>query len=180
MARQNINIGASPNDGEGDTLRSAFDKVNDNFIEVYTAGPAGSNIVISGNVISSNTSNANIELSPNGDGKVVVKNSLIPDSNNLRYLGDANLRFRGAYIGTAGINSTGDIVTTGNITANNIQYTSGVFVGDLQGSVFADDSTVIVDGVNGTIPGYISIGTLQTIVAASADFDEFKTAVANL
>src|SRR6266850_7478913 len=31
MALQTINIGASPNDGAGDPLRTAFDKVNDNF-----------------------------------------------------------------------------------------------------------------------------------------------------
>ena len=35
MARQIINIGTSPNKGDGDKLRDAMDKVNDNFIEVY-------------------------------------------------------------------------------------------------------------------------------------------------
>ena len=33
MARQNINLGTDPKDGEGDKLRNADDKVNDNFIE---------------------------------------------------------------------------------------------------------------------------------------------------
>lgn len=36
MAKQTINIGTSANDGTGDQLRTAFDKVNDNFDEVYT------------------------------------------------------------------------------------------------------------------------------------------------
>ena len=35
MAKQIINIGASANDGNGDPLRNAFDKVNDNFNELY-------------------------------------------------------------------------------------------------------------------------------------------------
>lgn len=35
MARQNIGIGASANDGTGDTLRVGGDKINDNFIELY-------------------------------------------------------------------------------------------------------------------------------------------------
>ena len=35
MAKQTINIGASANDGTGDPLRNAFDKVNDNFNEIY-------------------------------------------------------------------------------------------------------------------------------------------------
>jgi len=35
MAKQVINIGASPNDGTGDFVRDAFDKTNDNFTELY-------------------------------------------------------------------------------------------------------------------------------------------------
>lgn len=35
MARQNIGIGTTANDGTGDTLRIAGDKINDNFVELY-------------------------------------------------------------------------------------------------------------------------------------------------
>ena len=35
MAKQTINIGTTANDGTGDPLRTAFDKVNDNFTELY-------------------------------------------------------------------------------------------------------------------------------------------------
>lgn len=35
MAKQAIGIGAAPNDGTGDTLRDAGDKINDNFTELY-------------------------------------------------------------------------------------------------------------------------------------------------
>lgn len=38
MAKQTINIGTVANDGTGDPLRSAFDKANDNFTELYGAG----------------------------------------------------------------------------------------------------------------------------------------------
>lgn len=37
MAKQTINLGTSANKGDGDPLRTAFDKVNDNFTELYTA-----------------------------------------------------------------------------------------------------------------------------------------------
>jgi hypothetical protein len=36
MAKQIIGIGTTANDGTGDTVRVAFDKVNDNFDEVYS------------------------------------------------------------------------------------------------------------------------------------------------
>jgi hypothetical protein len=35
MAKQVINIGTTANDGTGDPIRTAFDKVNDNFTELY-------------------------------------------------------------------------------------------------------------------------------------------------
>lgn len=37
MAKQVINIGSTANDGTGDPLRDAFDKINDNFTENYTS-----------------------------------------------------------------------------------------------------------------------------------------------
>jgi hypothetical protein len=35
MAKQNINVGSSANKGDGDPLRTAFQKVNQNFDELY-------------------------------------------------------------------------------------------------------------------------------------------------
>lgn len=36
MAKQIVNIGSAANDGTGDPLRTAFDKINDNFTELYS------------------------------------------------------------------------------------------------------------------------------------------------
>lgn len=40
MAKQNINIGTSANSRNGDPIRNAFDKVNQNFTEIYTLDSA--------------------------------------------------------------------------------------------------------------------------------------------
>lgn len=45
MAKQAINLGISPNDGTGDTIRSGGDKINDNFNEVYASIGNGTNIL---------------------------------------------------------------------------------------------------------------------------------------
>jgi hypothetical protein len=37
MAQQTIDVGATPNDGTGDPIRDAFEKVNVNFTELYSA-----------------------------------------------------------------------------------------------------------------------------------------------
>ena len=48
MAKQVINIGTTANDGTGDPLRSAFDKVNDNFTELYTDDTGDVDSIIAG------------------------------------------------------------------------------------------------------------------------------------
>lgn len=82
MAQQTINIGATANDGTGDQLRSAFDKVNDNFVEVYTelGGSTLSNIKLSGNTISTDDTNGNLTLDPNGSGTIVLANAVTASS----------------------------------------------------------------------------------------------------
>lgn len=57
MAKQTINIGSAANDGTGDPLRTAFDKINDNFNEVYAelGGDGGNDVSISGSTISTDT-----------------------------------------------------------------------------------------------------------------------------
>ena len=72
MAQQTINIGSSANDGTGDPLRTAFDKINDNFTELYGSSPFGTIISLSGNTISTNQSNADLVLRGNGTGGVVA------------------------------------------------------------------------------------------------------------
>jgi len=72
MTQQIINIGSSANDGTGDPLRTAFNKINTNFTELYNTGAAGANFDLSGNEIAATNSNGNVELVPNGSGKVVI------------------------------------------------------------------------------------------------------------
>ena len=48
MAKQNISTGSSANDGTGDTLRSAAEKINENFAELYTRLGGDSNDLSTG------------------------------------------------------------------------------------------------------------------------------------
>ena len=92
MAKQTINIGSSANDGTGDPLRTAFDKVNDNFNELYSATGAGSgqNISISGQSIISDNSNGNIQLDPNGTGEIVFLGNTSHGDSIKAQFGDAD------------------------------------------------------------------------------------------
>lgn len=47
MAKQVINIGQTANDRSGDPLRTAFEKINANFNELYSGGLNGASITTS-------------------------------------------------------------------------------------------------------------------------------------
>jgi len=99
MSQQIIDIGAAPNDGTGEPLRQAFEAVNDNFTEVYTAGPVGSNIQIANNTITTTTTNTNIVLKPNGIGVIQANASILPSVSNVYDIGSNSLRFDTIYAG---------------------------------------------------------------------------------
>ena len=71
MSQIIINTGNIANDGTGDPLRTAFNDVNNNFTQVFSAGPVGSNIAIANNTIQTTNTNGNLILATNGVGVVV-------------------------------------------------------------------------------------------------------------
>ena len=81
MAQQTLNIGTTANDGTGDTLRVAMDKVNDNFDEIYASPLFNNDITISGNEIRANRSNDDLVFAPSGTGSIVFPAIKINDNN---------------------------------------------------------------------------------------------------
>lgn len=156
MANQiTINIGAAANDGTGDPLRTAFNDVNLNFANVWSTGLPTSNIQFSDNRILTVNTNANLVLAPNGIGKVASNVDIVPNTANVFGLGSLTRRWNtvyGQYLDLSH-NATigGNLVVTGNLTAGNISYTSNVFVGDLEGSVFDGASSIVLDVIDSAI-----------------------------
>ena len=81
MAQQTLNIGSNANDGTGDTIRVAMDKVNDNFNELYASPLFSGNLSFSGNEISATRSNDDIVFVPAGTGSVTFPAIKINDNN---------------------------------------------------------------------------------------------------
>ena len=84
MSQQTINIGSAANDGTGDPLRTAFDKINDNFNEVYDklGGSSLSNITLTGSTITNTITNGDLTIDANGTGKVVIEGDLVVNGTN--------------------------------------------------------------------------------------------------
>jgi len=83
MPRQVINIGIVANDGTGDSIRIAGQKINNNFEELYAETAVDSYISFDGNNIISNASNADINIVPAGTGSVVLP-AITIDDNEIR------------------------------------------------------------------------------------------------
>jgi len=121
MAKQTVNLGSSANDGTGDPLRTAFDKINDNFDELYlySTAASGNNITITGNTIASDNTNGNITLDPNGTGDIVIATGaelqLTDHTDNAVVYSDAS----GNLTMSAGFTFDGtNVATTGSIDVN--------------------------------------------------------------
>ena len=158
MAQQSINIGASANDGAGDPLRTAFDKINDNFLELYTvsgAGP-GNNIAFSGNSIISEDSSGDITLDPNGTGRIVVATAAelrFTDhtDNAVAYVeSDGDMKF------SSSLTFDGSTLTAASITASDITD-NRVVVGGTSG-LLEDSANLTFDGTTLAVTGTVTVG----------------------
>jgi hypothetical protein len=132
MTQYVINIGALPNDGTGDPLRTAFNETNLNFNQIFAAGPVLSNVQIANNTILTTNTNGNLVLAPNGIGVVQSNVSIVPNTSNIRNLGSGTQRWSSLYIQYANISgnldlagtfSVADLSVSGNltVTGNTIQ-----------------------------------------------------------
>ena len=65
MSRITIDTGTAGNAATGDSLRTAFGKVNSNFAELYSGA------------ITTETTNANLTLSANGTGQIVINSDRV-------------------------------------------------------------------------------------------------------
>ena len=132
------------------------------------------NINIDGNI----TATGNINIGDGVEDNVIVggtiSSNLIPTTDTAFDLGSENFRwqnghFTGMFVDGnvyAGSLSVGDILAqdstvlydtnTSTLQVNNIE--SGSIIGNLKGSVFGDDSSILVDGINNTLnAGLITI-----------------------
>ena len=144
--QQIINYGAEPNDGTGDPLRDAFIKVDENFANLWAAGPVNTNVTITNNTISVTNTNGNLVLSPNGIGVIQTNNHVVPRTSGVYNLGSPTLTYRTAYIGTGGV------TTTGNVTADYFLGDGGL-LSNVVGSYSNVDVANFLPTYTGTLAG---------------------------
>jgi hypothetical protein len=117
VAKQTIGIGTSANDGTGDPLRDAFDKVNDNFNEVYSAFTFASN----------NATAAN---------NILIGNSTVNSVSNSTTVSISN--------STSEVTTTSGSILVGNSTVNSIANSSTIVVSNSTSSIAVSEGTIAV------------------------------------
>ena len=148
MAYQTVNTGSSANDGTGDQLRTAFDKINDNFSEVYTelGGTSLSNVSITANTISTDDTNGSLTIAPNGSGTIILANA-VSASSNVSVTGKLTVANAAAFSGPANTFVTfGAADATPSVATGNLFKTGGaVTITALDDSTAGQTITIISD-----------------------------------
>jgi len=112
-----------------------------------------------------------------------VKGNIIPDADEAYDIGSSSLKFKDLYLsgsslwlGSAQVTATGSAVNLpagstidGEIIQSEVSD-EDAFVRDLQGSVFADDSTILVNAIDGTVKlNNGTIGITGEVITSTTD-----------
>lgn len=189
MSQQNIDFGSFPNDPDADAIRSAFQKTQENFTELYqlqtnsgvlsinrTKQPGISVNASTGNVLLSadfyrlniNTTSLEVGLSPNSGGFATSINSAIQtlylDLQDDTYI--ANSLTIGNSAGTPNVViHNGDINATGNISAVNV-YAN---LSNITGNIIANNITANSNISTGNISVNTNTNTLNLTATANVN-----------
>ena len=135
MARLNIDTGTAGNRATGDTLRTAMEKINTNFIDLYgTHADTG--------LITTSLTNGDIRIQPNGTGTIEIDQLQVDSSAITSTATNSNL--------TLSANGTGQVIVSDDrIVINTTKTTTGIgSAGDVVGSIAWDSTNLYVCTAN--------------------------------
>jgi hypothetical protein len=169
MARQAINIGSSANDGTGDPLRTAFDKINDNFVELYGSDndikTLDANLDVNNFAITSGVTNGNITITPNGTGNIAlgsitINGSQVSSNDSTQITIADNIQTTGT-LNVDGATALGSTLTVGTSMA----LATGATVTGIDNGTLATGSATLL-ATQGAIKTYVD----AQVTASDLDF----------
>lgn len=178
MAKQTINVGTAANDKSGDSLRAAFQKVNSNFSELYTAlglDTAPLNLgafEFSGSTLSTtDSSSITIDQATTVSSNLTVGGDILPSVANGGDLGSAAKPWKSLYVSNSTIYIGGTPIAidgSGNLTVNNTQVGASPAWANVTGKpAFA---TVATSGAYADLTGKPSIPSGDRLVNGAHQF----------
>ena len=94
MTQEVIDIGVNADDGTGDSLYEAGQKINNNFTDLFAKASVEADIKFFGNNITSRLSNADIFVHPSGTGNVLfpsIKKTGTTSTSSDKFYGDIEI-----------------------------------------------------------------------------------------
>lgn len=158
MTIEVIDIGAFPNDGTGDPLRLAFEKINNNFAQSAIAGAGGPEYAIQFNIGNALAGNANLLF--NNDTNTILTNAdFVPTVDNYISIGNSDYTIGSLYLGSTGF-YLGNLYITeaNNVIDFGIAGSPGSQAGMILGNITSESTSV---------SGEISFGGSVTMNVAS-------------
>lgn len=188
MAKQTINIGTTANDGTGDQLRAAFDKVNDNFTELYDDETSGEvNSITATAPIARDSATGAVTISLNDAGVTLAKiqnvaaNSvLVRDANSSGVLTEKALATTQILIGdgtgmtAAALSGDVTMANTGAVTIANDAVEQAMIADDAVGADQLASSAVVTASIT---DDNVTFDKLEARYTASGSITTYTGAV---
>jgi hypothetical protein len=180
MAKQNINVGTTANDKKGDSLRAAFQKVNANFTELYTALGLNSDGTLNlgafeftGSTLSTTDSTAIvIDQATTVTSNLTVGGDIIPQTANGSDLGSLARPFRSLYVSNRTVFLGGVPLSlepgTNELRVNNVPISQNITYADIPNapvdvSDLTDDEGLLGGGGNANTGNFVFDGNSVSV-----------------
>jgi len=162
MARINIDIGVLGNPATGDTLRTAMQKINTNFTEVYSLVRDGSS-----GLIATDVTNGGLKLQANGTGSIEIDTLSIQNST------------------ISSITTNSDITITpngtGNVVLGNFTFNADQTVGASEDNyVFVYDHSTGTIGLEASAAGDVTASSTTTFTNKTFDANGTGNSLSNV
>jgi len=178
MAQETVKIGTVANDGTGDTIRGAGFKINNNFTELFARPSVISDINVIQNNITTNSSDADINIIPSGTGSVRFPGITIDDNDIKATRTNDDLKIVPNGAGSVVIDGIGFAGTSISSSDSSIVNINENLIVD--GSLNAGGSTFSSPVSASSTLGVSSNTTLSTLTVSGASSFVGTTTVDNL
>ena len=205
MAQQNIDFGSFPDDPDADAIRTAFQKVQNNFSELYTTTTAGSvtsvnrgagitvnsttgNVIVTANLACLQVSTSSLSIGQGGNGSSnatisQTSQTLVLDINpanvfsaNFSGVSGALANITGTF--TSNSNSQPNITSVGTLT--NLAVTGNITASNVYANTGTIGATTLIGTLNANSnsqPNITTIGTLGNLnVTTNSNLGNLATA----
>lgn len=180
MAANLVNIGTGPNNGDGDPIRVAMSKINDNFAQVYSTHTLSNSISIGANLVINTSAitagNSTINLYASATSLKIANSIANVGINNFSISVGANVTVNtsGFYVGNVATNTTaisvttasGNIVLTGNVItigANVKANASVLFIGNSSVNTVVNSTAVLISNGGTTVVNSTTVSSSKLI-----------------